>query len=89
MTRRWIGSRVLRRPSARARDRLGRDLGDLADSPRRPAEVLERQGPQRDLADPEVGAPVDELEGLLGAAAMADARILEALGGRPSAGCRP
>ena len=66
-------------------ERVGRDVGDRADLVLRSAEVLDRQRPEGHLADAEVGAPVDHLERLLGAAPMADAMVGEALADRPAA----
>ena len=53
----------------------GRDVGDRGDLVGRPAELLERQRPERHLADAEVGAPVEQLERLLGPGAMPLGRI--------------
>ena len=84
MTRRWIGRRVLRRPSTIARIASSATSVIVADLVRRPAEVLERERPQGDLVDADLGAPVDQLEGLLGPGPVPGTGIGEALGRGPA-----
>jgi hypothetical protein len=66
------------------RDGVGGDLGDGPDLVGGTLEILDREGPQGDLVDAELGAPVDELERLLGPAAMTDPGC-KSLGGGPTA----
>ena len=72
-----------RRARGQAAQPLGDDVEQRVNLLRRPLEVLHREGPQRDLTDPERTAPADHLEDLVRAPPVPGARIREPLADRP------
>ena len=84
MTRRSTGTLVRRRLE------VGTPIASAATSAivvtllGRAVEILIREGPQRHLPDPEINAPVDELESFLRSSPIALPRVRESFGRRRS-----